>query len=160
MSIVAKRSPLSATAELLLTKAAFPKSIQLMTYSRYDGVFFGTRGDAEDTANHRTHDIATATDAVFGLHDRQSAHVLVDHRIVIASLADSLTDAARDRARRPITPLRQRALAACTHAHSHAQHTPPTEKPRPAPVKKQVSSMSQGSAATCSGCSASRSKRI
>ena len=32
MSIVAKRSPLSATAELLLTKVAFPKSIQLMTY--------------------------------------------------------------------------------------------------------------------------------
>ena len=76
------------------------------------------RGDAEDTANHRTHDIATATDAVFGLHDRQSAHVLVDHRIVIASLADALADAARDRARRPITPLRHRALAACTHAHT------------------------------------------
>ena len=52
------------------------------------------------------------TDAVFRLHDGQSAHGFVDHRVVVVSLADALADAARDRARRPVAPRRHRALAA------------------------------------------------
>jgi len=57
---------------------------------------------------------STVTNAVFELHYRQSTHVLVDHWIVIASLADALSNATRNRARRPITPSRYCTLSTCT----------------------------------------------